>query len=207
MGSKSAKNRMKRLFWAYADGLSIRRAKTPESAKQMLLRICQIYPKIGLEVRPGGGRVTGEQMGNLVRYIRDNPIPGCGAEKFLPEAVAREQLVKKVNANPKIATRVIRTARANHKIERENFYRSWDWKQARYGVLQKHGPVCMCCGATRGDITMDGVPVKIVVDHIKPLSKRWDLRLDPANLQVLCEECNMGKSNVDETDFRVRMAG
>jgi 5-methylcytosine-specific restriction endonuclease McrA len=42
----------------------------------------------------------------------------------------------------------------------------------------------------------------IVVDHIRPLRKHWHLRLDPANLQVLCSDCNMGKSNSDVTDWR-----
>lgn len=44
--------------------------------------------------------------------------------------------------------------------------------------------------------------MKIVVDHIKPLSKFWHLRLERSNLQVLCDECNMGKGAWDETDHR-----
>jgi len=31
------------------------------------------------------------------------------------------------------------------------------------------------------------------VDHIKPKSKYPDLAYDKTNLQVLCEECNIGK--------------
>lgn len=42
----------------------------------------------------------------------------------------------------------------------------------------------------------------IVVDHIKPASRFPDLALDLENLQVLCNDCNMGKSNDDYTDFR-----
>jgi 5-methylcytosine-specific restriction endonuclease McrA len=40
------------------------------------------------------------------------------------------------------------------------------------------------------------------VDHIKPRSLFPLLAADPENLQVLCEDCNVGKSNVDTTDWR-----
>jgi len=40
------------------------------------------------------------------------------------------------------------------------------------------------------------------VDHIRPRSKSPSLELDPDNLQVLCKACNLGKSNLDDTDFR-----
>jgi 5-methylcytosine-specific restriction endonuclease McrA len=40
------------------------------------------------------------------------------------------------------------------------------------------------------------------VDHIKPRSKYPHLALRESNLQVLCEACNLGKGNWDETDWR-----
>ena len=88
------------------------------------------------------------------------------------------------------------------KDEKAEFYLSWDWRTLRMKVLQQYGARCMCCGATTGDKTVGGASVAIVVDHIKPLSKRWDLRLDRGNLQVLCQECNQGKGAWDETDYR-----
>jgi hypothetical protein len=42
----------------------------------------------------------------------------------------------------------------------------------------------------------------INVDHIEPRKKRPDLALVLENLQVLCHECNHGKSNWDTTDWR-----
>lgn len=42
----------------------------------------------------------------------------------------------------------------------------------------------------------------IQVDHIKPRSKYPALELVESNLQVLCKQCNHGKSNIDQTDFR-----
>lgn len=85
---------------------------------------------------------------------------------------------------------------------KDEFYASWEWRTLRMEVLKEQGATCNCCGASKGDRDMAGKPVKIVVDHIKPLSKHWHLRLDKSNLQVLCDECNMGKGNWDETDFR-----
>ncbi len=88
------------------------------------------------------------------------------------------------------------------KADREAFYLSWEWRRLRMEVLKKHGARCQCCGAGRNDVTAAGAPVRICVDHIQPLAKRWDLRLDSENLQVLCDECNQGKGAWDRTDWR-----
>lgn len=85
---------------------------------------------------------------------------------------------------------------------KDNFYRSWEWRTLRMEVLREFGAACQCCGAKRGDLAMDGQPVRICVDHIKPLAKHWELRLERSNLQVLCDECNQGKGAWDETDYR-----
>ena len=87
-------------------------------------------------------------------------------------------------------------------IAKDEFYASWEWRTLRMEVIKEQGTTCNCCGASKGNTDMAGKPVKIVVDHIKPLSKHWDLRLEKSNLQILCDECNMGKGNWDETDFR-----
>lgn len=80
----------------------------------------------------------------------------------------------------------------------KSFYSSWDWKRARYEALRINGNRCQCCGWRPGD-TEHG---HLVVDHIQPRSKRPDLELDVGNLQVLCNDCNMGKSNQFADDFR-----
>jgi len=85
---------------------------------------------------------------------------------------------------------------------KEAFYKSWDWRTLRMEAIKIHGPRCQCCGAGRDDVDIGGNPVRIVVDHIEPLSRRWDLRLVLSNLQILCDECNMGKGAWDQTDWR-----
>ena len=78
----------------------------------------------------------------------------------------------------------------------QKFYASWEWKKARYQVLQRFGAKCMLCGATPES------GAKICVDHIKPRALDPALELDTDNLQVLCDDCNMGKGRWDQTDWR-----
>ena len=73
---------------------------------------------------------------------------------------------------------------------------SEEWRTVRYVALRRSRGVCELCGA--GPST--GKPLH--VDHIKPRSKYPEFELDEDNLQVLCYDCNLGKSNTDEIDWR-----
>lgn len=79
-----------------------------------------------------------------------------------------------------------------------NFYSSKEWRELRVKALVKYGRKCCLCG--RG--VEDGIILH--VDHIKPRSKRPDLELDISNLQILCEDCNLGKSNRYSEDWRIK---
>lgn len=96
----------------------------------------------------------------------------------------------------------IRTSAKPTPKSKADFYASWEWRTLRMKILKEFGAVCMCCGSTPKHTDMNGEPVKIVVDHIKPLHTHWDLRLSRDNLQVLCDECNQGKGAWDDTDYR-----
>jgi hypothetical protein len=76
------------------------------------------------------------------------------------------------------------------------FYESRQWLELRYLVLEASNGVCQCCGQQR----TKNNPLQ--VDHIKPRSKFPELELSPNNLQVLCRECNLGKGNKSERDWR-----
>jgi len=78
----------------------------------------------------------------------------------------------------------------------KQFYVSSAWRTLRYLALTNCGGACQCCGAKASD------GVKIHVDHIKPRSKYPKLELDIDNMQVLCSDCNLGKSNIDDTNWR-----
>lgn len=75
------------------------------------------------------------------------------------------------------------------------FYLCREWRELRYRMFREWSWKCMSCGRTPPE-------VKIHVDHIKPRSKYPDLELSIENLQLLCEDCNMGKSNLYEDDLR-----
>lgn len=76
------------------------------------------------------------------------------------------------------------------------FYKSNEWRAVRYQALKKHGACCQCCGRSRKH------GIVIHVDHIKPRSNYPELELNIDNLQVLCEDCNLGKMARDEIDWR-----
>lgn len=69
------------------------------------------------------------------------------------------------------------------------FYQTREWRELRWEVLIASDGKCKVCN--RGKL--DGVIIH--VDHIKPRSKYPALELVFTNLQVLCEDCNIGKSN------------
>lgn len=124
----------------------------------------------------------------VIRWVREY------RPDLLMTAKRRRSLMKTAQQQPQ----------ASDQNERDAFYESWAWRTTRMEALKIHGRACQCCGATPGMKTISGRPVRIVVDHIKPLSKYWQLRLEISNLQVLCDDCNMGKGNWDETDYRCK---
>jgi 5-methylcytosine-specific restriction endonuclease McrA len=81
---------------------------------------------------------------------------------------------------------------------RKTFYESEEWRALRYEAIKFYGRKCMVCGA----VPHPENQVRIHVDHIKPISKYPELKLSFDNLQILCEDCNLGKSNKDCIDYR-----
>ena len=79
----------------------------------------------------------------------------------------------------------------------DNFYLTPQWRAVRYRALRKYGGCCQCCGAR----ATPNHPIH--VDHIKPRSRYPELSLRLDNLQVLCEDCNKGKSDTDTIDWRI----
>lgn len=69
---------------------------------------------------------------------------------------------------------------------RNELFKSEDWKFARAFVLRRDKYTCQHCRA-KG--------VRLHVDHKIPITVDWSRRLDLLNLQTLCEDCNVGKSN------------
>lgn len=80
----------------------------------------------------------------------------------------------------------------------DGFYRSYKWRRLRVDTLEanreRYGMLaCECCGM---------VDTAFHVDHIYPRSSHPELALEPANLQVLCDDCNVGKGTAYTTNWR-----
>ena len=80
-------------------------------------------------------------------------------------------------------------------VRSKEFYKSDQWRRARYLALKKAEGKCACCGATAA------TGATLHVDHVKPKSMFPDIALVVDNLQVLCADCNLGKSNRDITNW------
>ena len=70
----------------------------------------------------------------------------------------------------------------------KNFYRSQKWRNLRLKALAKSN-ICTGCGRS----PKDGVVLH--VDHVLPRSIYPEYALVLGNLQILCEDCNLGKGN------------
>lgn len=73
-----------------------------------------------------------------------------------------------------------------------SFYSTKEWKLLREKVFDLFGYKCMKCGSE--DF--------LCVDHIKPRSLFPEFELDINNMQILCNSCNISKSNRSFTDYR-----
>ncbi len=114
------------------------------------------------------------------------------------ENASRKALVAVAAGSKHIPRTAKRTGARRGSPPKDKFYASWEWKRARYEALAIHGHRCQCCGWQPGD-TAHG---HLVVDHVKPRRKFPELELDVGNLQVLCNDCNMGKGSAFSDDFR-----
>jgi 5-methylcytosine-specific restriction endonuclease McrA len=85
---------------------------------------------------------------------------------------------------------------SSNQVASDDFLSSFAWRKARMQVLKRDGTRCACCG------TSPEHGAVMNVDHIKPRRLFPHLALDLDNLQVLCAECNHGKGNWDQTDWR-----
>lgn len=81
-------------------------------------------------------------------------------------------------------------------VASDAFLSTFEWRKVRMEALKKYGPKCQCCGATPANGAV------MNVDHIRPRKKWPSLALDVNNLQILCHDCNHGKGNWDDTDWR-----
>jgi len=107
---------------------------------------------------------------------------------------------KKPSKNAKNQGRKKAKRKSLRKATNDAFFSSREWRELRYRVIEKYGARCMACGRNPKD---HGIVIHC--DHIKPRLKYPKLELVFENLQLLCEDCNLGKSYKFETDWRPKV--
>ena len=137
-----------------------------------------------------GKRVTAEQY---TRFLEINTLRGMQREQS--ELVGRRRRERR-KLQKQMSKPRKKPGRWNPTTSKD-FYASKQWRDLRYAVIERHKGKCCACGQSYKE---HGVVMH--VDHIKPRSKYPELELDPGNLQLLCEICNVAKSNKYETDWR-----
>lgn len=78
------------------------------------------------------------------------------------------------------------------KINKTDFYKSREWQELRWKAIKASDGCCVYCGRSR---TSHGIVIH--VDHIKPRFSHPNISLVLNNLQVTCEDCNLGKGIKD----------
>jgi len=159
------------------------------------------------------GKFESKQGRNIIMYnvsekrdltFRAQSISKLGINHNISNRNLAERICKKTGSKLKGTKKSIYTIIrlfAQDKLRQRTgdateFYRTKKWRELRYKVLVKYGRRCACCGTTPDSGAV------MHVDHIKPRSKYPKLELDINNLQVLCEDCNIGKLNYSSEDFR-----
>ncbi len=155
--------------------------------KGNIISLCSKY----LRVVRGKGLAKGESPISLaVKHLHETHRMQCigVAEKSFDYLEKNKNVMREVvaaNKKPK-----------KSKVDKREFLETYAWRKVRMEALLKYGPKCMCCGATPQTGSV------MNVDHIKPRKTHPELALSLENLQILCNECNHGKGNWDDTDWR-----
>jgi 5-methylcytosine-specific restriction endonuclease McrA len=129
--------------------------------------------------------IAGSNVDVVLKYANRMVLEGRSIERNSPSSHRPENYDWNKKPKPK-----------EQKVEVFDFYKSRAWLQIRYLALRNNGAICQCCGASQKEGAI------LHVDHVKPRSKYPHLALELSNLQILCSECNIGKSDWDTTDWR-----
>lgn len=152
----------------------------------------------------------------MQRFFKREALTGSFLARKRQARIAKQQKIKKlkrrlrrafagkdISAQERLQAQLERLLGTSERPAKDapsrDFFASQAWRAIRYQVLRERGGKCCACG--RAPSTHPGVVVH--VDHVKPRSKYPELALVKANLQVLCEDCNLGKGNSDSIDWSV----
>lgn len=121
-------------------------------------------------------------------------MPLRWADRLRPLLIYAEKYAPLHPGRQKAAERIAKRTSRKPTNFKSTFYNTKEWREVRYKALELGKGRCECCKSSDKPLH---------VDHIKPRSKYPHLELKLSNLQVLCVDCNLGKSNKYETDWRM----
>jgi len=127
--------------------------------------------------------------GSAKNFLKANLEPLKAHVSDNRKQLAAVRAERKARRQPRVRT-------VSPAVASDSFLETYEWRKLRMQALKKYGPKCMCCGAT------PATGAVMNVDHIKPRKLFPNLALELSNLQILCHECNHGKGNWDQTDWR-----
>ena len=135
-----------------------------------------------------------DEKATAERMAKINPPKKTKPSKAQRKAAAQLRKQSRYVDKPKVVKQRVKVAGID--VTTTEFLSTYEWRKVRMQALKKYGARCMCCGATPASGAI------MNVDHIKPRKLFPDLALDINNLQILCHDCNHGKGNWDQTDWR-----
>lgn len=159
-----------------------------------LVLLQQLAPVVTAPTNPASIRRAAKKAAKKARKQAVRAL-GMAFSAHLPKLKKAPKLKpKRVKARFSKSPPAVHTSRIDPNSP--DFLFSYEWRTVRMVALKKYGARCQCCGASPAD----GVVMN--VDHIKPRRLFPALALDVENLQILCDACNHGKGNWDQTDWR-----
>lgn len=181
----------------YLDSKPGQRAMTSGELKVIGLRFPQ---KKGWVSRLGSMILTDAQVEEMKAY-RKARMDRRAANRLKREGkqVTVKPNKKKIRRNKDAVNVTPDVSKSKVDPASNEFLLTYEWRVVRMMALEKYGAVCQCCGAS------PKTGAVINVDHIKPRRLFPHLALDVNNLQILCHECNHGKGNWSQTDWRAQV--
>lgn len=164
----------------------LQKSNVPQAFWDEFVRLGTLSKKLGIDIVKKKKSKVSKKILNPFSASKKDDWSWSPTEKDTPVAKFKKTKTKKGKVRKLISRK-----------DNADFYNSKEWRAVRVRVLEKFNCSCMMCGRSPREHK-----IVIHVDHIKPRSKYPELSLDFNNLQLLCEDCNMGKSNKYDTDHR-----
>ena len=130
------------------------------------------------------------------KYMEKYPKPSVAVLAKNKSFKAQKKALAQPSKKLKIKGRPAPIKHFGIDVTSTEFLDTYQWRKLRMEALIQYGRKCMCCGAT------PETGAVMNVDHIKPRKRYPELALKINNLQILCHDCNHGKGNWNETDWR-----